>query len=975
MIETIIKWGLLGVFVLALLIGFLTGIIRGVKRSGLHIVFIAISVVLALLLTKTVTNLVLGITIPIGGHPTTISQWIFDTINERIDISGFGSVAELITVLPLAAASPFVFIVLEMLLQGLMGIVYLIVARASFGKKKEDFKEHKAHRLLGGLVGLAEGFALMFVLFSPITSLGRTANDILYSETATSSSYSVSASDTSITTPEGNLKTVSEIVSGMIPGNVEEYLKTFNDSVLAKVCSFGGINHGIFDFLSTVKVQGEKVVLRKEAADAVVAYDNFTIVYNAVKEKDFSISGQKLETSVNKVIDSGIFKSVIAGVIRDVVVNYEEVKASLHLNLPAIAEEIITNLQPIFSAANFNPYEYLAHDARLIVETAKSALDEGLAEEIYNMTTSALDIENVLTFTKQNETALSTDIKNLLNLNMLDANFDLAMDKVTQIVQEKLEDDTIKFNRNLTDKNAMVDQLFSAVDKIDSINTKVGGIKEFMEDPSNIIVKLAEIDNIGQTLLDIGTAIDDIRELEIIVVTEGGTTTYMFDKVLDKYGVDLLGDEVYGYPGHETTHTALDTYTKFVTYLQSPAQKAQDLGMLNALVSDPIPVEEVFNSVLNEIKQNPEIFNQTLLPFHEVHKQNLNTSVFDKVIDVLEDAAGELLDFTDVEATNTYAEWKKQFSYIGNTLKYLNSGAIEDGGETLTCLEYVLRGSPMEFNVLMKEMLGNTISGKSQFAHVAENAFASTVFKNLTEGIFEKVDKAIEENVEKKVGTDSSEHVNPHTDLTKLHTDENVIPVLESMLNAIVDADSIGLTEVGAVLDALKADAAAHGMFENIFNELVWFATGDTMGTFSGIPNNDYYKDVKAYINPGTPADTSKYYTINYTQKFAELQRVVDFAQDLNSALSGHSLDTPEHAQEFIDAFVETINNMTGTTEEKVEILNDMKTLITNNTDRGELLTEPEKATYGATIVDAVEDQNFDEDLENAIYNLLGIEP
>ena len=965
MIETIIKWGLLGLFVLFLLIGFLVGIIRGLKRSGLHIIFVVVSVVLSLLLTKTVTNLILGINIPIGGHPTTISQYIFDMINSYFDLSAFSSVADLITVLPLAAASPFVFMILQMVLQGLCGIVYLIVARVSFGKKKEDFKAHKPHRLLGGLVGAVEGFALMFIIFSPITSLGKTANDILYNEASTSS-YSVSATDTTITTPEGNLKTVGEIVSGMIPGNVENYLKLVNDSVLSKVCSVAGLNHSMFDYLSTVKVNGEKVVLRKEFADTVEAYDNFTVVYNAVKDQDFSISGAKLEKSANKVVNAGIFKSVVAPVIRDFVVNYEEVKASWHLNVPAIAEEVVANLQPIFSAADFDPYEYLSHDIKLVVETAKSALDDGLAEKVYNMTTSALDIENVLTFTKQNETALSTDIKNLLNLNMLDANFDLAMDKVTQIVQEKLEDDTIKFNRNLTDKNAMVDQLFSAVDKIDSINTKVGGIKEFMEDPSNIIVKLAEIDNIGQTLLDIGTAIDDIRELEIIVVTEGGTTTYMFDKVLDKYGVDLLGDEVYGYPGHETTHTALDTYTKFVTYLQSPAQKAQDLGMLNALVSDPIPVEEVFNSVLNEIEQNPEIFNQTLLPFHEVHKQNLNTSVFDKVIDVLEDAAGELLDFTDVEATNTYAEWKKQFSYIGNTLKHLNSGAIEDGGETLTCLEYVLRGSPMEFDVLMKEMLGNITEGKSQFAHVVENAFASSVFKNLTESIFEEVDKAIKEVTEK----------DPHSNMARLHTDENVIPVLENMLNAILNAESIGLTEVGQVLDALKADAQAQGMFENIFNDLIWFVTGDTMGTppdeFSGTPNNDYYEDVKAYINP---TGTANYYTINYTQKFAELQRVVDFAQDLNNALSGHSLDTPEHAQEFIDAFVETINNMTGTTEEKVEILNDMKTLITNNTDREELLTASEKATYGATIVDAVEDQNFDEDLENAIYNLLGIEP
>ena len=44
-IDAIIKWAIIGVFVLFLVVGFLMGLIRGIKRQGVHIAFVVLSLI------------------------------------------------------------------------------------------------------------------------------------------------------------------------------------------------------------------------------------------------------------------------------------------------------------------------------------------------------------------------------------------------------------------------------------------------------------------------------------------------------------------------------------------------------------------------------------------------------------------------------------------------------------------------------------------------------------------------------------------------------------------------------------------------------------------------------------------------------------------------------------------------------------------------------------------------------------------
>ncbi len=968
--DTAIKWGLIGVFVLFLLIGFLVGLIRGIKRSGIHLGFIILSVILAFLLTKVITNAVLGIKINIGGSRTTISQYILNMIEKSFDISKFKSISDFATNIPRAVASPVVFMAIEAVICGLFEIIYLVVARVSFGSKKEDFKKHKPRRLLGALVGTIEGFLLMFLTFAPITSLTLTAEALIQEPQATSSASIIE---------DGKLKTINEFAKDMIPENVTKYMGMFNDSVLTKVVSFGGVNNLFFDGLSNTKINGEKIYFRKDLAACADAYNKFTYVYNSVVvDKNYEISVGKFLDSAEKVIDSGIFKAVITETIRDVVVNYDELKVDYPMIDKQLIGEIVERLQPKFERASFDVQKYIKHDALLLMDVTDNVFKDRLVKKISDLDPLNASIEEILEFIVDNEGIVRNNFSKVSKLNVVDDNFDLVIDVLSGVIDKNIKQDAtidVELNKNASIKTTFIDDVVTIAKNIYNLNEdlKTDGLSLTKLTEGDPIKNLGKISNVGNILTKIGDTLDTARNMDIFVlpIEEGvrDEKVYVVDNILKRYGVELLGDEVYGYNENDETTTKLDSYTKLMTYIKGPVSRVQGIqinmgegvdpiGLLEAVTMDLPPIANIINSIIDEIAEDPQIFNEIVLPFHEISttSPSIKEKIFDKVIGVLKDGTNNLLNFEDLEGENdTYAKWKQQLTYMGNAMKYLHAGDIEESGSHYTCFEYILANG-FESDKLFKELLENQIEGKSQFARVMENVFASSVCKNLTNTLFEKIDEAIEDATSK----------NPTTDVALLQTDENAIDVLESLLNIILDADDLGFEEVGQVLDALKENAAENGVFENIFNDLIWFATGDTMGDFSGTPTNDYYKDVKAIINP--TENTDVYYTINYQEKFTEIDSAVDLAQDMKDAVEGISIkDNPEQ-------FMNAINGVFSGYEEEdlLEILDDLNTIIEADSAREVVdtssLTEEEKALAEQKI-----DETFSDEVAARLKSILGL--
>ena len=156
--EIYFLWGSIAVLVLFLLIGMITGLVRGLKRSSLHIIFLVASVIVSFFITKPIVNAVLGIQIPIDGQNVTLNEYILSMLEEsfNFDMSQLETASEFIAQLPTAIASPIIFLLLSLLVYFVFDIIYLIVARISFGKKKKDFQTHKPYRAYGGIVGIVE---------------------------------------------------------------------------------------------------------------------------------------------------------------------------------------------------------------------------------------------------------------------------------------------------------------------------------------------------------------------------------------------------------------------------------------------------------------------------------------------------------------------------------------------------------------------------------------------------------------------------------------------------------------------------------------------------------------------------------------------------------------------------------------------------------------------------------------------------
>ena len=160
-------WGSIALIVLVLLGGFLIGFYRGLKRSSLHVLFAVVSVVVAFFITKPITNAILGININVDGSLMSIGDYIIQLVSQNlVDLSYFDTASTFIQQLPMAILNPIIFLIILLLVYLVVDIIYLIVARVSFGTKKADFEKHKPWRWPSGAIGLCEAFFFMFLLIT-----------------------------------------------------------------------------------------------------------------------------------------------------------------------------------------------------------------------------------------------------------------------------------------------------------------------------------------------------------------------------------------------------------------------------------------------------------------------------------------------------------------------------------------------------------------------------------------------------------------------------------------------------------------------------------------------------------------------------------------------------------------------------------------------------------------------------------------
>lgn len=446
-VNSIITIVIYTLFFLTLIVGFLWGLGRGLKKSSIRIGTLIILLIIAGFITSPISKALL--TIDLSSLNININGTVVTTIPEAIksslfSIQGFQeaaismpSVMTFVDGLPVAIVNIVVFLLLVFIMQFISWIVSIILSsillkesklekmikkqkklekknkgqNASLEIKSNPLTPPKKRRLLGALIGTIQSFILIFLVFMPITSLAGSIGQVI-------STSSTSAGTSLVIYAEENNNSLSESSADLLKNTLGEetisYFNTFNNSVPAKVLSLFGFNNVIFDSLTTVKVNGEGIAFRRDALSATKIYDKYVEIIENIGENDTweLFDFEVVRDAINIVFDTGIFKAFAEDVIPYALDTYGvemflsmdygiEVKDGLNLVIANYKEDpsgfiksfkkdilsFVDIVEPVFKSGFFDQVMSNASDYNSLIEIVKEdgySLLSQITDNIFN---------------------------------------------------------------------------------------------------------------------------------------------------------------------------------------------------------------------------------------------------------------------------------------------------------------------------------------------------------------------------------------------------------------------------------------------------------------------------------------------------------------------------------------------------------------------------------------------------------------
>ncbi|MDD4211128.1 MAG: hypothetical protein PHC46_01890 [Clostridia bacterium] len=237
-----------GIFAFFIIMGFLFGAARGLKKSALRLTFVVSIAIIMYFAAPLISNWLLGydfstllngMTVNIGGieQPiTTISELITAFINSNTALQNFvaanPSFIVLINQLPTIVANLVIFLLGFWVLKILTWPIYAISSR-KYNKRMEDGSKPKKHGFAGGFMGVVQGAVIALVTFMPIAGVSSMLN------------------------VEGGDGTGGTLLGSFIPQEFADLLPSYEDSLMGKIGGIGNIDTKVFDGLTTIKVTDE----------------------------------------------------------------------------------------------------------------------------------------------------------------------------------------------------------------------------------------------------------------------------------------------------------------------------------------------------------------------------------------------------------------------------------------------------------------------------------------------------------------------------------------------------------------------------------------------------------------------------------------------------------------------------------------------------------------------------------------------
>jgi len=461
-----------GVFVLFLLVGFLLGLKRGLKRTAIRGAWLAVVVVLLFILSTGITMKLLGlpigkwITLEVDGEKfVTLKDYLSAMLENKLALDGvdYTETVNVLFSLISMAINGVVFLVCFWVLHLITTLLYhffnIFIFAGERRKKKQlkaEGKKLNKHRLAGAFVGMALGLVTFFCTITPLVGYITVAKSV---EKRSAENY---GTETGILTEYGG-DTYTQIVNA------------YDESIAAKTFNALGLDKAmlkLMDLNSSVTINKQRVTLSTEAEKIVDIYCEvegfkFPDLNTCTKEEM-----AKTLNSIDKIVDV-VFGSKIVSVSADTVLPIAIRYAKKEVKTDDYKPYVKNFINACFDELDTFKSDKIKTEVKNVVNLVRTLNNNNLLLPIVQN-----DMGDAVIFMKNNLTKENTNeiVEAMFKLNTANemaphiVNFLLGMG-ADQLTYEFVDEDTIT---STALKDASLTMLSSAVDALTCVDKKDG---------------------------------------------------------------------------------------------------------------------------------------------------------------------------------------------------------------------------------------------------------------------------------------------------------------------------------------------------------------------------------------------------------------------------------------------------------------------------------------------------------------------
>lgn len=678
------------VFFVLLGLGFLEGFIRGVKRSSLELGITIAGIIIVALITPVVTNAILNIQVTANGETTSLQTFIVNLLSENPDVASLidnsPSTMQLLEKIPVVLMAAVIFLVLNLIMRIVVYVVYKLISLVFKSKKKEKELGLKRNRWVGGLISTFKMFALVLVMFMPLTSAVKFADQIIPAQTTeVSAAVEIVGEDDGASTDAGAGTGESGDTSSdeenkgfleSLPPVVKNIVHGVNKSALGVLNGVAGMDDFMFDEVAKVEINGERIKFRSELNNYYTLYTDISAIINA--EDLGNIDWEKLDKTYESVTSNSLYNSVVLNIIGESITNYE----TLVKIIPDLKEYegILKNVSVAISA-NDKYAEYFKPDIDKIYYTISGAGKSGYLQEVVGKKST---LSSITVLVDSYDEVLTNAVNNLFDLNVVRDALSPALKTVfTKVSDEELGNILADANTNITDWDGLKAKVKNTIVEVGKINGMIEKQNVALGDITSDFMTILKLKNdVPQILSRFGNMIDCIDNLEFMSDTDGNK---LMPRVLNKFGLADLKD---------VKGESIETYKGVFEFMSPSIEKLISLD-----IYDDMHGEVNFNGILKKFAQRlvsektdtaySTFMSDVLLPLYKVTA--LQDKIFTPIIDGSKTTG--VVDFSLLEVENdwaaSYANWASDLPQLTVVITELESKYFDEETKQ-TMLDYLL---------------------------------------------------------------------------------------------------------------------------------------------------------------------------------------------------------------------------------------------------------------------------------------------